>query len=151
MKRAKIVQNNLGKVIRYLNIIIYFGQIYSFAIMFIDFFQIKFIWIFICDIFIKSNIFRYSKVQYYGNEYIRIFIRPKIYIRPTPMWSVRNFLKNSGVFETSSRKGDCERLPVVQWNVRHFITQLGSGLRGHRTPVLGSVVQCSTVHFSSEM
>ena len=38
MKIAKIVQNNLGKVIWYLNIFKYFGGIYSFAKIFVDFF-----------------------------------------------------------------------------------------------------------------
>ena len=84
MKMAKIVQNNLGKIIRYLNTFKYFGKIYSFAKIFFDFFMGKFIRIFIRDIFIIA-------------EYIRIFIRPismvtnilgysfvqKIYICPT--------------------------------------------------------------------
>ena len=34
---AKIFQNNPGQIIRYLNIFIYFGQIYSFAKILVDF------------------------------------------------------------------------------------------------------------------
>ena len=64
MKIAKIVQNNIGQIIRYSNIFAYFGQIYSFAKIFIDFFEIKLIWIFIRDIFIMPNIFGYSFVHY---------------------------------------------------------------------------------------
>ena len=37
MKMATIVQNNLGQRIRYSNIFVYFGQIYSFAKIFVDF------------------------------------------------------------------------------------------------------------------
>ena len=59
MKIDKIVQNNLGKIIWYLNTFEYFGQIYSFAKIFVDFFIGKFIWIFIRDIFIMPNIFGY--------------------------------------------------------------------------------------------
>ena len=64
MKRAKIVQKNLGKIIWYLNTFDYFWLIYSFAKIFADFYMGEFIRIFIRDIFIRPNIFGYSFVQY---------------------------------------------------------------------------------------
>ena len=64
MKMAKIVQNNLGKLISYLNTFEYFRQIYSFAKVLVDFFMGEFICIFIRDIFIMPNLFGYSFVQY---------------------------------------------------------------------------------------
>ena len=48
----------------YSNTFEYFGQIYSFAKIFVDFFIGEFIRIFIRDIFIMPNIFGYSFVQY---------------------------------------------------------------------------------------
>ena len=51
----------------YSNIRIYwniFGRIYSFAKIFVIFFLSKFIWIFICDIFILTNIFGYAFFHY---------------------------------------------------------------------------------------
>ena len=79
MKMAKIVQNNLGKIIWYSNTFKYFGRIYSFAKIFVDFswlnlFGYSFVIFLSCRIYSdihSSNI--------YGNEYIRIFIRPKIW------------------------------------------------------------------------
>ena len=59
MKMAKIVQINLGTIIWYSNTFEYFGQIYSFAKIFVDFFMGEFIRIFIHDIFIMPNIFGY--------------------------------------------------------------------------------------------
>ena len=59
MRMAKLVPQNHGNIL----IFKYFGQIYSVAKIFIDFFQGKFIWMFICDLF-------------YLVEYIWIFIRP---------------------------------------------------------------------------
>ena len=60
--------NNKGPVWdKYLDIQIYlniFRWIYSFVYIFVDFFQDEFIQIFICDLFIKTNIIRYSFVQY---------------------------------------------------------------------------------------
>ena len=38
IKMSKIVQNNLGQIIRYLFVSVYFGQIYLFAKIFINFF-----------------------------------------------------------------------------------------------------------------
>ena len=79
MKMAKIVQNNLGKIIWYSNTFVYFGRIYSFAKIFVDFsranlFGYSFVIFLLCRIYSdihSSNI--------YSNEYIRIFIRPKIW------------------------------------------------------------------------
>ena len=60
MKMAKIVQINLGQIIWYSNTFEYFhSQKYS-----LHFFMGKFIRIFICDIFIMTNIFVYSFGQY---------------------------------------------------------------------------------------
>ena len=64
IKMAIIVQNSLGNITWYLNTFEYFGQIYSFAKIFIDFLMGEFIWIFIRDIFNMPNIFGYSFVQY---------------------------------------------------------------------------------------
>ena len=55
------VCSSVGRILGYLNI---FRQIYSFVSIFVDFFQRKYIWIFIRDLFILTNIFGYSFVQY---------------------------------------------------------------------------------------
>ena len=76
---AKIVQNNLGKTILYSNTFEYFVQIYSFAKIFVVFswanlFGYSFVIFLSCRIYSdihSSNI--------YGNEYIWIFIRTKIW------------------------------------------------------------------------
>ena len=78
MKMAQIVQKNLGKIIWYSNTLEYFGRIYSFAKIFVDFswanlFGDSFVIFQSCRIYLdihSSNI--------YGNEYIWIFICPKI-------------------------------------------------------------------------
>ena len=83
MKMAKIVQNNLGKIIWYSNTFEYFGRIYSFAKISVDFlwatlFGYSFVIFLSCRIYSdihSSNI--------YGNEYIRIFFVQKFDIRPT--------------------------------------------------------------------
>ena len=59
---------------KYSNIQIYsniFGQIYSLVLIFIDFFQAKYIRIFICDLFILTNIFGYvSEILDWGPNWI---------------------------------------------------------------------------------
>ena len=84
---AKIVQNNLEKIIWYSNIFQYFGQIYSFAKIFVDFSWAN---LFAYSFMILLSYQIYSDIHLsniYGNEYIRIFISPKIgYLSHTAMY-----------------------------------------------------------------
>ena len=76
-ENAKIVENNLGKTIWYSNTLEYFGRIYSFAKIFVEWanlFWYSFVIFLSCRIYSdihSSNI--------YGNKYIGIFICPKIW------------------------------------------------------------------------
>ena len=54
--------------------------IYSFVWIFVDFFQSKYICIFICNLFILSNIFRYSFVNIYHSVYIWIFSLAQFFV-----------------------------------------------------------------------
>ena len=56
-----IVWDEYSDIQIYLNI---FGRIYSFVLIFVDFFQAEYIRIFICHLFILTNIFGYSFGQY---------------------------------------------------------------------------------------
>ena len=73
MKMAKIVQNIIGQIVKYCNIFVYFGQIYSFSKIFVDpiysdiyllsFYQAEYIRILICPISMVTSIFGYSFIQ----------------------------------------------------------------------------------------
>ena len=115
MKMAKIVQNNHGQTIWYSSTLEYFGRIYSFTKIFLDFsranlFGYSFLIFLSCRIYLDIHL---SNVYY--NNYIQIFIRPKNWYSSDTGW-VRQFPTFLTKSELTCRIGKILPIFICIWN-----------------------------------